>query len=523
MHKIVSVLLLLFFIAQPQLHAQVTPKEGSVLNYRRIGFAFPAMDNVIKYRIELAAGTYTDGAAFKKNIFRSADATTNVAIADVPQFKTDYTWRVVYTRKKGAGSASALYHFSTGYVTAIDSAFVRLRILKPADAYKDDLVFADGSNVLYDMKGNPMWYLPVPANNPRQNTQVRDLKLTPQGTITYLIDQHAYEINYNGDTLWKGPDNGAVSGEDSERYHHELTRLTNGHYMVLGTERVLWNRNETRADTSNIMNPGKKTPFGTIIEYNGQGNVVWSWRSSPYFMSSDVVNYHPDGAAQGIDVHENAFYFDEENKVIYISFRNISRILKIKYPEGNVLASYGEVFNPDMHITGNGLFCEQHGIRRTKGGQLLLYNNNSCHDDKTMPTVLVMQEPDTKNGQLSKTWEYTCDADGVSINQAMAKTFENRQSLVRQRATPNPLKAPQLKVSIGGNVTELPGHELFVCMNTQYSKMFIVNRDKQIVWSAVTEKRDPIQAKWFASQDQYRAYIITPAALDSLIRNSVTK
>ncbi len=33
-------------------------------------------------------------------------------------------------------------------------------------------------------------------------------------------------------------ESGAVSGDTEEHFHHEFTRLHNGHYMVLGNEYV---------------------------------------------------------------------------------------------------------------------------------------------------------------------------------------------------------------------------------------------------------------------------------------------
>ena len=71
MLRIVFILLLLPFA----LFAQVTPKDGSALNYRIIGFSFPAKEPAAGYEVEIAQGNYTTDAAFKKNI--TITATTN--------------------------------------------------------------------------------------------------------------------------------------------------------------------------------------------------------------------------------------------------------------------------------------------------------------------------------------------------------------------------------------------------------------------------------------------------------------
>ncbi len=61
--------------------------------------------------------------------------------------------------------------------------------------------------------------------------------------------------------------------------------------------------------------------FGTVIEYNAEGNVAWSWRSSTYCKGSpDLMYYSSATGRPALDVHENAFFFDEKAKAVYIEF-----------------------------------------------------------------------------------------------------------------------------------------------------------------------------------------------------------
>jgi len=83
--------------------------------------------------------------------------------------------------------------------------------------------------------------------------------------------------------------------------------------------------------------------------------VTWSWKAFPWFKESDL-RYYKSGKDKNykknnaINVHENAFFFDEPNQVIYLGFRNISRILKIKYPEGYVMVPTVKCINQiSMH------------------------------------------------------------------------------------------------------------------------------------------------------------------------------
>jgi len=299
------------------------------------------------------------------------------------------------------------------------------------------------------------------------------MKISPQGTITFLIGKQIYEVNYDGSVLWMGPDNGIISGGLSEDYHHEFTRLYNGNYMVLGNEYayldlsaikenklVLKNEKEFAADSNKVnFTKGVTT---TIIEYDSKGNVVWSWKPLAYLPSSDVINYLTKDGIPTLSLHDNSFFFNEHENAIYLGIRNISRILKIKYPEGNVISSYGEQFKPGIRPAGNGLFCNQHSCKVAKNGDIYLYDNHYC-DPSSIPRIVKMEQPKNASGQLKEKWIYTCTIDSPRLKQDYI-------------------------FPMGGNVIELPDGSLFSCMGGSYSKVFIVNMNKEILWSALPEK-----------------------------------
>src|SRR5581483_10481474 len=95
MHKFLS-LLLFFTVLSYQITAQIFPKEGSKLNYRLIGFAFPSEKQAVRYKIEIAKGGMLEENAFVKNIITTRYSEKNKIVAEVPSFGSQYTWRVVY-------------------------------------------------------------------------------------------------------------------------------------------------------------------------------------------------------------------------------------------------------------------------------------------------------------------------------------------------------------------------------------------------------------------------------------------
>jgi hypothetical protein len=271
--------------------------------------------------------------------------------------------------------------------------------------------------------------------------------------------------------------------------------------MVMGNELVSWKLNSgsengfvPRPRYNKIVKWDSVTKayyevmnFGTIIEYDQNGDVVWSWKSSGYFKNSDIYSsMSPVGTFYVHDVHANAFFFDEMSKNIYVSFKNISRILKVQYPGGKVTNVYGDKYdNGKPEASGPDLFMGQHSCRISADGYLYLFNNNPRYSG-SLPTLLMLQEPRTDKDALKKVWEYQCTTDGID-------------TAVR--------RPPDL--SSLGSVSELPDHSFIACMaSSRYTRAFIVNRDKKVLWSAMPEHWNETIQKW-EPITQYRVNMIT--------------
>ncbi len=488
MNKI-GVLLLFCCISLKQVFAQVLPKEGSALNYRLIGFSFPVAEKKNNCVIEIAPGNYYNEDSFEKNKINTLVCRTNRMIAKVPFWGKEYTWCVVCCDKGQKPYRGALHHFSTLLVPGLDTVSRRLRVTQAARKYKDAFVMSDKFKVMYDMGGDAIWFLPQKTDLSDTLYEIRDLKLSPQASITFIHEGGIFEVNYNGNILWQGPNTGEISGSKSENFHHEFTRLQNGNYMALGIERPERKpkQNETPAADDKLFHT--TLPLPTLIEYDSKGRLLWFWKSANYFRHSDLVYYTRSGPV-GVDVHSNSFYFDEENKAIYISCKDISRIIKIKYPEGTVMNVYGEVFKKGVQPKGNGLFCDQHSVRRSKNGYLYLYNNNPCDTGSYARVMEMLEAPAGKKG-LKKIWEYECRPGGSYT--------------------------PKEAAGGGGNVMELPDRSLFVSTGGPYCKIFIVNRNKEILWEAVPEIYSANEKKWEATSQYRSSIVVDPKMIEKLI------
>jgi hypothetical protein len=498
-------LAILFTFSSSVLFSQHLPKEGSYLNYRLIGFSFTEDKKGNGYVLQISKGNHKTSESFSKNIFCSVSLNTTRRFEEVPLFGEEYTWRVLYsgTRKND----SSLHHFSTISDERVDTSNLRLRVIQSNERYKDLFVSVDGGGVIYDTKGMPVAFLPERNGI---NSEIRDLSFTNDGTITINNKQSAYEVNLNSDVLWRAPDYNSVN-EDTARdlYHHEIKKLANGHYMVMGMEFIMTKRVVTGDSAYSLFLPKGtiptglppffakgKTPegykighYGTLVEFDEKGNVVWSWRDSKRLVGTDFDYFSPKvDSLFRFDPHSNSFFFDEQRKAIYVSYRSLSRISKIEYPSGKILNIYGENFKPGSISYGYGLLCYPHTVRRLTDGNLCFFNNNACRNSDSLPSVVIFREPAKFGDSVTKVWEYTCTVEG---------------------------NYPRRFVS-GGNANEMPDGALFVCMGSIYSKIFIVDREKKVLWSALPERRLKAENIWTGSS-QYRANFVERSMLEQII------
>lgn len=455
------------------IYAQVVPAENDTVNYRLAGFSVPADNKADNYLFEIARGFFTERPAFEKNIAIKKNSSSSKTIQLLPAFGETYTWRVSYFKKGDLLKHTELYHFHTGYIPFIDTTKNRVSVIKNTLRDKRMLIFYDNTRTLRDMNGDPVWYIPNIPGVTDSSTTVRDLKLTPQGTITFLTASNGYEINYNGKILWSCPNDGQVSHDTSEFYHHEFTRLPNGHYMVAGNEyveREVHNLTDTARFNRNPQIKQKngkyfqKIEFGTLIEYDPAKQAVWTWRSSEHLTESDFPRKNP-ASRTNFNSHLNSFYFDTHNNFIYIGFRNISSILKISYPQGDVVANYGGSSLTGEKKQGNGLFYGQHNVTKESNGNLLLYNNNIAPNIRAYSNsyIEILKEPSPFDNidTMEKIWEFSCQIDTLALPYSTS----------------------------GGSVSELADGHFLTCMGS-VNRVFIVNKRKEIVWDALCQFRE---------------------------------
>lgn len=473
MIKTIGVILSFIFLSLAS-KGQIKPNDFSILNYRIAGFSVPENTKATSYIFQIAKGDISNEQAFVKAVFITHKTNKPKDIAELPYWGKQYTWRVSYLDNAGKEFAnSGLHHFATGDLVYTDTTKNGLIVIKQATDHKDLLVLVDRTLVMYDMKGCPVWYMPDIPEIKKRDVGVRDFKATNDGTFTFLVQDRAFEIDYNGQIIWEAPNDGKVSGKKTEGYHHEFTKLSNGHYMVAGAEVVkkrvpgpiadYFSDGEVSVTKGNDGNYYKEFTCGTLIEYDTSGNVVWSWRTAEHLNDDDffwpikTIKMPFDG-----NPYMNGFDFDMANNVIYMSYKSINRVIKIAYPGGEILNSYGGKED-------NSPFYGQHSCRVNKRtNELYLYNNN--HSDYLpistsqidaegyLTSHVVKYKQPAGSNKLIKNWDV-----GIRLSQD-----KNAQ-----------------QVSIRGGSVDILDDDCVLVNTGTLNLLILIDNQKQKIWEAV--------------------------------------
>ena len=211
-----------------------------------------------------------------------------------------------------------------------------------------------------------------------------------------------------------------------------------------------------------------------------------------YILNSDLRNYVTSFNGM-FDFHDNAFYFDQKKQVIYVSLKNVNRIIKIKYPEGNVMAVYSNNYGRTDMGKEYALQC-QHAVKHSDDGKIYLFDNG-CNINND-PKLLLLSEPANDKDSLNVLWEFQCPVTQISGGLKMGE---------------NPG---------GGNIKQLPDKSMFVSTGLRSGAMFIVSHDKDILWSAVPLAWNKMTKKWDMVLS-YKSYMLSDQKrLEQLIWNS---
>jgi hypothetical protein len=375
-------------------------------------------------------------------------------------FGRSYKWHFEAFNKKKLIFKSGDLNFSINKYSLVDYSLYKTIIeVSKKEAFNNDIIFLDYLGVAIDRTGKPVWFYPSTSSDGRIEPNFRNMRMTNNGTITFQDNDNCYETDVNGKLLWKAPNDGRISGDKREFYHHDFRKLKDGTFLTTSYQYV---------EQPNFFKPSviSRVRYNTLIQYDVQGKILWSWNEKDHVKKEILFRGLDSNATEVNGTHLNGFDYDEKENAVVMSFRDNSSILKIDKQTGNIiynLASYGA----QSGIT-DPWFSRQHGPMVLPGHRLLIYNNNAKDTIKgiSYPKILILQEPESDT-PAKILWEYEC----------------------RSNHFPNGITGKE------GYASPLPNGNILVNMGGA-NFAFEVTMKKEIVWEAYFEKFDQAKNQW---------------------------
>ncbi len=401
--------LIIFFISyiycQPVL---LSPQNQDTLNYLHIPFKWSQEANALNYQIQVSSDIDFDVV-----IYDAMDSSLLELIIDGFDWSNQYYWRCrSYFVDGSIGEWSEVFSFST---STLPSGLLNLNTI----LYDENLVY-DGVTILdqlwsghifaIDLSGKPIWFLNA--------NQLFDDGFLYQLVFTYFLDNgnilgyadgresnqagRAYEISIDNQLVWQGPAN-----LDGIGVHHDVIRLSNGNTMALVSDDMMLPipDGDWPIEIDQIIWRGDR-----IVEWDPDGNEIWSWSCFDYF-STDDWDYFNLLMSFGLGfydwTHSNAIWFDEESESLYLSVRYLNRITKIDYQSGDVIWNMGEITPSGDADFGHSLgFSKQHSVKIIDNGHLMIFDNgNDLNPVVSRGLELSIEDADSTLG-VDVVWEY---------------------------------------------------------------------------------------------------------------------
>lgn len=435
---------------------EIRPADNANLNYTQVMFEYNETVGCDHYVISI---TPSD----EKEKFQPISNTSLAVMITGFQFGAKYSWHYEAYQGDKLIFKSKEFKFNIASSYLVDPKLFHTTISSATTGrYNDDILFLDYRGVAIDRQGQPVWFYPYPQKNIDQDPLLRNLRLTNDGTIICLDDSNCYEYSIDGKLLWKAPNDGRISGDGKEHYHHDFKKLNDGTYLTAG-----WKYDYE----PNFYNPSVRCQvrYNTLIQYDSTGKILWSWNEKDHVSKETIFGIYGPSDTVVAGTHLNAFDYDPKEDAIVASFRHNSSIAKIDKKTGNVLYTIGQYDNKKKALGFPALFLHQHGMEILPNHQLLIYDNNSSEDGServSYPNIIILKE--ASNGLPAYiAWKYECRSD----------------------------RFPKGILGKGGYAMSLSNGNILASMGGANFALEITP-NKEIVWQGFFEKYDSINHKW---------------------------
>lgn len=369
-----SLLVLLCGASQAQLtidNVQLTPVEYNVLKY------------------DLSFDTNEDSYAYV-DYYRMVEDSLGMVVDSIHEHTALQGPAMSHSFRIFGITPDTEYHYqisahNASHCTANDLLMFETDTLPTAVSTMDSLYVAEGADLdgyyltnnvispeettlqIYNRDGEVVWYTyhsGAPGDENPENC--KQFNITEEENILLLECHELTELDLAGNVVSHVDFNGEEA--DSLFFHHDAIINEAGNYVVVAAGLRTYPSGDT---TITVIDE-------SLLEFDSDGNIVWTWRMLDHFDAYDAVPsngfFIPILGANAINWgHLNTVYQDSDGNYM-LSFKEWHQIVKVNSETGEVMWKLGGD-DGDIEFQLGDEFGDQHQINRTPVGTYIMYDN----------------------------------------------------------------------------------------------------------------------------------------------------
>lgn len=309
-----------------------------------------------------------------------------------------------------------------------------------------------GFNLIIDNSGNLVYWQEVTDGTPV------DFQVLPNGQLGYGSMYEFSKVTGGGATkFWMMDSSYTIvdsfaMGNGYIAESHEFQLLPNGHAVMLAYDLQ-------PVDMSKIVaggHPGAMVLGSIIQELDGDGNVIFQWRSWDHL---DLKDSYADLTQKVFDpIHVNSIDMDSDNNLI-VSVMAFGEIAKINRQTGEIIWIMGGRNNQFAFVNDSEgsayapqYFMYQHDVRRIDNGNILMIDDGQ--PSVRQWTRVVEYQIDETAKTATKVWQYRHTPDFYASSMGTAQRLPNGNTLIGwgQASSTSATKTAVTEVDPSGNV-----------------------------------------------------------------------
>ncbi|MBI45513.1 MAG: hypothetical protein CMG66_05045 [Candidatus Marinimicrobia bacterium] len=415
----------LFFIQL--LIAGFLPLDNSSINYTQVFFKWPQINGAQFYTLSIEDDSSEN--------FQINTISNSVIVDSFLNWNNSYNWTVCGIDE--INNYPLCYETFSLSINSLPSYYPNnIEVIFSSDLYSPGITLLDfdsmGFSAAINKQGYPVWFVDKSLFG-QFNSKILVTQLLKSGNFVGLGLGKGYEFDINGNIDFVTPAEYDI--------HHHFIKLDSTYLLIDGhieshpcpspcpdnlPEDILWLGDR-------------------YVEIDLDGNLIWDWNTFDYISLDDYNPLYLQRLSNNYEAgdyldwtHSNSLFYDDNNQTVFISIRNLSRIINIDYNSRNIIwqVSGDNDLMANSYFDNDIVFSQQHSVQKNSNDRIIFFDNHSYLD----PEISKCIEFEYNSDSLNIVWDYTLPNDLFTGSRGECERLENGNTLINVGRTGNLLE-----------------------------------------------------------------------------------